>query len=192
MEQNKNTAAKSKRADTRGIVLCALFAALIAVGAFLRIPLGPLAFSMQTMFVSLACMLLGKKLGVTAVLVYIAVGLLGLPIFTQGGGPSYVLQPSFGFLVGFIFYVWLTAHFTSKIQKPGMKPLILAQLPGLFAMYAVALPYFYLISNLYLNNGMGIDVLLTTCFLWMMPGEAVKCLLAAWLGKRLLPILRKK
>ena len=147
---------------------------------------------MQTLFVSLAGMLLGKKRGVLSVLTYIGIGLLGLPIFTQGGGPSYVLQPSFGFLIGFVIYTWFTAQMTERIITPSIKNLLSAQLPGLFFMYAVALPYFYLISNFYLDSGMGVDVLMTVCFLWMMPGEALKCLLAAWLGKRLIPVMRRK
>ncbi len=187
------TAKSTGKMNVRNMALCALFAALIAVGAFIRIPMGALAFSMQTMFVSLAGMLLGKRLSVVAVAVYVALGLIGLPIFSKGyGGPGYVLEPSFGFLIGFFLYAWMTAYFTAKIEKPNMKSLLLAQLPGLFLMYAVALPYFYLISNLYLDNGMGVDVLMTTCFLWMMPGEAAKCLLAAWLGKRLVPLFRRK
>ncbi len=183
-------AAAKHASPARSIVLCGLFSALIAVGAFIRIPVPYLSFSLQTMFVALAGMLLGKKLGVISVLVYIAVGLMGLPIFTQGGGIGYVLQPSFGFLIGFIPYAYLTGRFTEKIGAPTFKNLVLAQLPGLFTMYAIALPYFYLISNLYLG-GMGVEALFLYCFAAMMPGEAVKSLLSAWMGKRLLPVLRK-
>ncbi len=187
----EQTLAAKQKTKARDIVLCGLLAALIAIGAFIRIPMGPIAFSMQTMFVSLAGMLLGKKLGVTAILVYIAIGLAGLPIFTKGGGFTYVLEPSFGFLPGFLFYTWMTAHFTGKLTSPGMPAMILAQLPGLFTMYAIALPYFYLISQFYLQNDMGVYTLMTSCFLFLMPGEAMKCILAAWLGKRLIPVLRQ-
>ncbi|MGI6152376.1 MAG: biotin transporter BioY [Christensenellaceae bacterium] len=185
---------QNRQLATRGMVLCALFAALIAVGAFIRIPLpGPLTFSMQTMFVALAGMLLGKKFGVLSIAIYVGLGLCGLPIFSKGyGGPGYILEPSFGFLIGFFLHTWLTAYLTEKAKdRPTIKKMILVQLPGLFLMYAIALPYFYLISNFYLQNGMGVDVLMTTCFLWMMPGEAAKCLLAAWLANRLLLVLHK-
>lgn len=175
---------------TREIVLCGLFTALIAVGAFIKIPIPYLSFSLQTMFVALAGMLLGKRMGVLAVLVYIVIGLAGLPIFTQGGGIGYVLQPSFGFLIGFLFYAYLTGKLTER-KVPTFKNLLLAQLPGLFLMYAIALPYFFLISNFYLDNGLGVAALFTYCFAAMMPGEAVKVLLAAWLGKRLVPVLRR-
>ena len=182
---------KKKKVPVRTIVLCGFFAALIAIGAFIQIPIPLLSFSLQTMFVSLAGMLLGRKAGVVSVLIYIAVGLAGLPIFSRGGGPGYVLTPSFGFLIGFVLYTYFTGYFTEKLKALTMKNLILAQLPGLFLMYAVALPYYYMISVLYLNTEIGVSVLLLQCFVWMLPGEMVKCILAAWMGKRLIPVLRK-
>lgn len=178
---------KQKTAATaRQLALCALFTALIAVGAFIRIPLPYVAFSMQTFFVALAGMLLGKKWGAVSVAAYLAIGLIGLPVFTKGGGPMYVLEPSFGFLIGFVLYAFLTGVFTKKLKTPTVKGLILAQLPGLFAMYAVALPYFYLVSKFYLGAEMGVAALFIYCFAATLPGDAVKCVLAAWLGKRLL------
>ncbi len=87
---------------TKMLLLTALFAALTAVGAFLKIPIPPVAITLQTLFMVLAGLLLGAKYGALSQLVYVALGLVGLPIFTQGGGFSYVLMPSFGFLLGLI------------------------------------------------------------------------------------------
>ena len=92
-----NPVAKSR---TYKMMLVALFAALIAVGAFIRVPVPLVPFTMQTFFVVLAGMLLGKKLGGASALVYLAIGLIGIPVFTQGGGIGYVLKPSFGYLIG--------------------------------------------------------------------------------------------
>jgi predicted membrane protein len=86
-----NPVAKSR---TYKMILVALFAALIAVGAFIRVPVPLVPFTMQTFFVVLAGMLLGKKLGAASALVYLAVGLIGIPVFTQGGGIGYVLKHS--------------------------------------------------------------------------------------------------
>ncbi len=185
------TSSDNRAIPTRMIVLCGLFAALIAVGAFIRIPIPYIAFSMQTMFVSLSGMLLGKKWGAISVLVYLIVGLVGMPVFTQGGGPSYVLQPSFGFLIGFVFCAYVTGAMTEKIKTPTTKNLLLAQLPGIAIYYAIGLPYFYLISTQYLNNDMGIAALFIYCFAATLPGDIVKSLLNCWLGKRLIPTFRK-
>ena len=91
---------------TREITFTGLFAALIAVGAFIKIdiplPLYTMHFTLQWLFVLLAGFILGKKLGALSVITYIIVGLAGVPVFAAGGGIGYVLRPGFGFLLGFI------------------------------------------------------------------------------------------
>ena len=85
---------------TRSLILAALFAALTAIGAFLKIPLGALSLTLQFLFTAMAGVLLGPRWGAASQAVYVALGLAGLPVFTMGGGLGYVFQPSFGFLLG--------------------------------------------------------------------------------------------
>ena len=99
---------------TKNLVLTALFVALIAAGAFLKIPLPGVPISLQTLFTMLAGMLLGAKLGALSVGVYIALGLMGLPIFTSGGGITYVFQPTFGYMIGFVLAAALTAWISRR------------------------------------------------------------------------------
>ena len=80
---------------TRELVFMAFFSALIAIGAFIKIPVPVCPFTLQLLFTTMAGLLLGSRLGSAAVWVYIALGLLGLPVFTNGGGPGYVFQPTF-------------------------------------------------------------------------------------------------
>ena len=87
---------------TRELVLCALFTALTAVGAFIKIPVPVVPFTLQFLFTMLAGLLLGGRLGAISVGAYAVLGLLGLPIFTEGGGFWYLLKPSFGYILGFI------------------------------------------------------------------------------------------
>ena len=84
------------------LALTALFAALVAAGAFIRIPIGTVPVTLQFVFANLAALLLGVKWGTLAIGLYIALGLVGVPIFTAGGGFTYVLQPTFGYLLGFL------------------------------------------------------------------------------------------
>ena len=72
-----------QRITTRNMVLCALFAALIAIGAFIRIPVPYVPITFQGFFVLLAGFLLGPKYGAASMLIYIAVGLVGIPVFTE-------------------------------------------------------------------------------------------------------------
>lgn len=67
------------------MLLTALFAALTAIGAFLKIPVGTISFTLQVFFTCMAGVLLGPYWGALSQFVYVALGLMGLPIFTEGG-----------------------------------------------------------------------------------------------------------
>ena len=80
---------KKKITDIRSINLMALFAALTAIGAFIRIPLPYVPITLQTIFVLLAGVLLGKKRAALSQVIYLVIGLAGVPVFTEGGGRLY-------------------------------------------------------------------------------------------------------
>ena len=67
---------------TRALILTALFAALTAVGAFLRIPFPIAPITLQVFFTAMAGVLLGPRYGALSQLVYVVLGLIGLPVFT--------------------------------------------------------------------------------------------------------------
>ncbi len=91
--------------NIREISLVAIFPALMAATAGLSIPLGSLpAISLQTIFVFLAALLLGPKLGSISMIIYVLMGAIGLPVFSNyRGGISVLLSDSGGFIIGFIF-----------------------------------------------------------------------------------------
>ena len=82
-----------KKFTTRDLILCALFTALSAIGAFIRIPVPLVPFTLQITFTTLAGLLLGSKKGAISVAVYVLMGLIGIPVFTQGGGFSFCTAP---------------------------------------------------------------------------------------------------
>lgn len=123
-----------------------IFSVLIAVGAFIRVPIDPISFSLQTLFVSLAGLLLGAKLGALSAFIYMGLGLLGLPIFTKGGGISYVLQPSFGYILGFIVDAYITGYIASKLA-PRPRNYFIAAMAGLLVLHLIGIPYFYIIMH---------------------------------------------
>lgn len=100
--------------NTRKLTRTALFAALTAAGAFIRIPLGYSSITLQFLCTAMAGCLLGPAYGAASQAVYVALGLIGLPIFTQGGGLSYLMQPTCGFLIGLIPTAWLIGLLTAK------------------------------------------------------------------------------
>jgi biotin transport system substrate-specific component len=173
---------------TKTLLLTALFAALTAVGAFLKIPLPVAPITLQFLFTVLAGILLGPKYGALSQLVYVALGLFGLPIFTQGGGISYVLIPTFGFLLALIPCAWIVGILSGGCVKGAR--IWLACLAGTAVLYLIGLPYLYLILNVYLGKGMGIWAVIKSGMLIFLPGDALKITAAVLLSKKLLPALK--
>lgn len=176
---------------TKNLILCSIFVALIAVGAFIRIPIPVVPFTLQLLFTMMAGLLLGGKLGAATVGIYIAMGLLGFPVFTEGGGLMYVLKPSFGYIVGFAIGAYVTGIIANKSSKPSYGRLLAANFSGLAIVYFFGMVYYYVISAVYLGNPIGLWPLFLYCFLLAVPGDIALCILGAILGKRLIPVLNK-
>jgi biotin transport system substrate-specific component len=176
---------------THALMLCALFAALIAVGAFIKIPVPLVPFTLQTMFATLAGLLLGPRLGATSAAVYMLIGLSGIPVFTQGGGIGYVFQPSFGYILGFVAGAFVTGRVVERFKNPGVWHLFAASLAGLLVIYACGVLYYFLLATFYLGKTVSVYTLFVSLFLIFVPGDAVTCFLGALLARRLLPMLRR-
>lgn len=174
---------------TRMMILAALFAALTAVGAFIRFPLGAMSVTLQFMFTAMAGVLLGAKWGAVSQTVYVVLGLVGLPVFTMGGGIGYVMQPSFGFLLGLIPTAWVIGRLTEK--ENGHWRIALACLAGLAVLYLIGLPYMYLIMKLYLHKSITVWTAVKAGMLVYLPGDAIKIVLTVLLYKPLRRAIRK-
>ncbi len=174
--------------SARDMVLCALFTALTAAGAFIRIPLPYVPFSLQFLFTNLAGLLLGGKRGAFSICLYIALGLMGLPIFTQGGGPAYVLQPSFGYIPGFALGAYLAGCMVER-RGESLKSYLLAGLANFTAVFAFGLTHLYFITNFYLHKPMELWSLLAVGLLPFVPGDILIVVLSAYLAKRLRPTI---
>lgn len=180
-----------KKIRTADICLCAMFTALTAVGAFIKIPLPPVPATLQGLFTTMAGMLLGAQLGGLSVLIYIIMGLIGIPIFTGGGGIGYVLMPTFGYLIGFAAGAWLTGFITDRLKQLSFINLFGAALAGLAVVYVIGVPYVYLMTYFTTGVTLGAYKILVGCFLIFLPKDITMCAISALLGTRLIPILNK-
>lgn len=177
---------------TRNMVLCAMFTVLVAIGAFIRVPVPFVPFTLQVLFTTLAGLILGPKLGAMSVALYVALGLLGLPIFASGGGIGYVFQPTFGYLIGFIIGTYVTGSIAYQEENPSRKRLLVACLLGLFIVYFCGTSYYWFIMTFYLKSQIGLWTLFFYCVLLSAPGDIFLCFVTAGFGKRLLPIIRRE
>ena len=117
---------------TKSIIYCGLFTALIAVGAFIKIPIPVVPFTLQYLFTMLAGLLLGSRRGSLSVIAYVILGLAGLPIFSEGGGLWYIFKPSFGYLIGFCAGTFLTGYLAEHMKKKTVLHYLAANLAGLW------------------------------------------------------------
>lgn len=103
---------------TRSIVLCGLSIALLAVGAAIQLPLGPVPFTLQTLMLVLIALILSPKEAVVAVGGYLLLGMVGLPVFAGfKGGIGVLFGPTGGFLVGFLAAVLINMAFCGLFAR---------------------------------------------------------------------------
>ncbi len=174
-----------KALSTKALVLGGMFTALVAIGAFIQIPVPYMDyFTLQFFFVLLAGIILGGKRGALAVGCYVALGLIGIPVFAAGGGIGYVFRPSFGYLLGFIAAAFVTGTICEK-RKNSYGNFLLACLAGFAVTYVIGIFYKYLILNFYADTPAALAVIILSCFPLDIPGDLVLCLLASGAGLRM-------
>ncbi len=177
--------------SAKNMALCALFAALVAVGAYIKIPIPVVPFTLQFLFTMLAGLLLGGRLGMLSVLIYIVLGLIGLPVFTEGGGFWYILKPTFGYIIGFCIATFVTGTIANKVSLPSYKRLFAANFIGLAIVYSLGMAYYYVICNYVIGTPIALWPLFLYCFVLAVPGDICLCIVSAVLAKHLIPVLNK-
>ena len=141
-------------------VLIALFAALMGVGAlsarFITVSFFGVPITLQIMFAYIAGVVLGPRKGAIAMVLYLCLGLAGIPVFAQPpyGSPAYLFIPTFGFLLGFVGLAWLSGLLTTKSKN--ILFLFMSGLLGLGLAYVIGIVYFYIIKNFYLSESVNI------------------------------------
>lgn len=173
-----------KNMKTRELVLCALFVALITVGTFVRIPVGTDVYTLQFLFTLLAGLLLGARLGALAVIAYIALGLIGVPVFASGGGPSYVLQPTFGYLLGFVLQAWVCGRQSRRVTHVTFGRLLGVNVIGMAIVYLIGISWFYVFSNFVIDAPIALWAAIFYCGILQAPPDFLLCVAAAFLAVR--------
>lgn len=178
--------------QTLRLCLCAIFTALSALGAFLRIPIPYLPITLQNFFTTLAGLLLGARLGAASVGIYVLLGLVGVPIFTEGGGFMYVLKPSFGYLVGFVIGAFAAGLIAHRTKRPSLPRLFAASATGFAMIQIIGMVYFFAAKNLWIaGDGMSVKALFSVVVLPTIPGDIIKIIATALLAKKLIPLLSR-
>ena len=166
-----------RKTETKSIVLCSLFSALVCIGAFIKVPLPPVPFTMQWFFVAMAGLILGSKLGFTSVAMYIFIGLAGLPVFTKGGGIGYVFQPTFGYII-------------SEKREKNFLNFFVSNLIGLSLVYLIGFIYLYFIMTNVLGKDVELFKLLKSAVIIFIPTDILSVILSAKVASRIYKVIR--
>lgn len=170
------------------MALVAMFTALTAIGAFISIPIGEIPISLQSLFVILAGLILGPKLGSLSQIIYILLGLTGIPIFSNfTGGLHSIAKPSFGFIIGFVFAAYIVGKITEKSKDK--KTIFISVLAGTITIYLFGLPYMYYILNVVMAKGLSFVTIIKIGCLIFLPGDIIKAIVSSLVAIKILPRL---
>ena len=165
------------------MVYASLLAALMAAGAVISIPIGPVPIVLQNMFVFLAGLLLGSRWGLAGVAVYLLTGACGLPVFAGGlGGIGRIVGPTGGYLMGYLPAVFVAGYISEKTGKRFGGD-ILAMICATVVLYACGVTWLKILT------GMTWSKTLLAGMLPFLIGDALKIVAAALIAKALRPVL---
>lgn len=126
---------------TKRLIRISYFTLLTIVGGLIKIQAGPVAFTLQTLFVILSGFVLGARDGFFSQFAYMFIGLVGVPIFTQGGGFQYIFQPSFGYIISFCIGSFTAGFVMNKFRTINNWKIWLSGILGLIPVYIIGMAY---------------------------------------------------
>lgn len=175
---------KKKKFSVIDLVYIGVSAALLAICSWITIPLPSVPITLQTMGICLVAGLLGMKRGTLATIVFIALGAIGVPVFSEfTGGINIILGQTGGYIVGFIF-TSLIVGFVSDKFKGKLVPLIISMIVGIAVCYAFGTAWFAVVYAK-TNDPASILTILGWCVFPFIIPDIVKIAVAGILTNRL-------
>ncbi len=191
---NKST---RNRAFIYDLVLISVSAALITICSWISIPLGPVPFTLQTLGILAVMLTIGGRRGTIAILVYLALGAVGVPVFAgfKGGIMSFI-GPTGGFLIGFVFgalvYWLLEKLFLKKLMTTPVKTWIFGMLGFVVfevVMYIVGVIWFMTVYAAQ-TGPVGLATVMSWCVIPFIIPDIVKMVVAVLTGERASKLIR--
>jgi len=174
---------------TKKLAMTSVIAALMCLaGMLLHWSPGLVPFSVLPVLVLMSGIILGAEYAAMAMLLYLVLGLFGLPVFSSApfGGVGYILKPTFGFLLGNV----AAAYVVGRVYREGsLWRAIIAVLAGLAALYLFGLSYLYIILQWVLHSPTSVVGVLKVGFIPFIVGDLIKAGIAVWIG---LEVVRRR
>ncbi|MBN2109964.1 MAG: biotin transporter BioY [Methanosarcinaceae archaeon] len=163
------------------MALASLFAALVSVGAYARIPVpfSPVPITLQVFFIFLAAAMLGARWGTLSVIVYLLLGIIGLPVFSGGSsGLGILLGPTGGYLVGFVMAAFLIGILSGKKGTSSVLLNAMFMLAGLCIIYVAGISFLAYAAGITFENAIRLGVLP------FLPADLLKVVLASVIASK--------
>ena len=169
-----------KKINIHQMILVSLFAALTVAGAFVSIPIGLVPISLQNLFTFLSGMVLGSRLGTFSQLIYILLGVVGLPVFSGfRGGLGVLLGPTGGFLTGFVISACIIGKLIEKIDDARIWSYFVIGLLGIIIIYACGVTQLLIVTEIGFKEAVIVGVVP------FLPGDLLKLIIASFLAVRI-------
>lgn len=169
-----------KRSRLYSMILIALFTTLTIIGTQITIPLALVPITLQTLFVLSAGMLLGSVRGMLSQLLYVALGLIGFPIFSRGqGGPQMVFAISFGYLLGFIAAPLAVGAILRAFRRVNVATVLIAGLAGTLVIDLFGVAYILTLFNAFTAQPLPAARVFSAILLPTIPGDLIKVVVLA-------------
>ena len=168
-----------KKFSITQIAVIGVMTAVICILAPFSLPIGPVPISFTNLAIYIALYVLGMKRGTISYLIYLLIGLVGVPVFSGfTGGPQKLFGPTGGYLIGFIFLALIMGfaldHFDRKLV-----PTIIGMIIGMAVCYAFGTVWLAKLLSLSFKEGLMMGVIP------YLPGDAAKIIIAAIVGPKL-------
>lgn len=174
------------------MILIAMFAILTAVGAMISIPIPPVPITLQFLMCLLSGAILGSKRGAMSQILYVFMGLVGLPIFAGGkGGIGHIMSPTFGYLIGFIVCAFIVGKAVEVSKEFSAIRVFIGGMIGLLMTYAIGVAYLYLILNYVVKSPMDLIGAIKIGFLPFIVKDSIMAGIGAGISMAIVPRLKK-
>ena len=167
----------SSKLKTKQLVMICIMSALLCIIGPLSIPIGPIPVSLTLLGIYLAVYTLGTKDGTYAFIIYLLLGLVGLPVFSGfTGGPAKLFGPTGGYLLGMIFLSLISGWFINHFDSKHFPMHLLGMILGLMSCYIPGTIWFMILTKVSFMEGFA------TCVFPFLVFDAIKIIIAAILG----------
>ena len=174
--------------SVKNLVMMAIGLAIIIICSKISIPIGPIPLTLQTLSIFICSLILGSIKSGIVIGIYIILGLIGLPVFSSGGGFMYIFSPSFGFIVGFLF-AGMVVGLAAKSDKFYLKYIL--GVVGLLIINIFGVIHMYIIFNYYMSKAKDIISILQIGVLPFIIKDFIVVILSCIIYSRIQPVIYK-